>query len=73
MTMSNRTNTAATKVAGPGHIIEVEASLVRDTDDAFLLTVDDETETWVPKSQVTDNENGTFSMPYWLALDHGLI
>lgn len=28
---------------------------------------------WVPKSQVEDNGDGTFTMPEWLAKDKGLI
>lgn len=28
---------------------------------------------WVPKSQVQDNEDGTFTMPEWLAKEKGFI
>jgi hypothetical protein len=28
---------------------------------------------WVPKSQVENNDDGTFTMPEWLALDKGFI
>lgn len=28
---------------------------------------------WVPLSQITDNGDGTFSMPLWLAKDKGFI
>lgn len=28
---------------------------------------------WVPVSQLTDNGDGTFSMPEWLAKDKGFI
>jgi hypothetical protein len=28
---------------------------------------------WFPTSQVTDNEDGTYSMPEWLAKDRGFI
>lgn len=28
---------------------------------------------WVPKSQVEDNGDGTFTMPEWLAKDKGFI
>lgn len=54
-------------------MIDVEATQVRDTDESILLTVDGDDEEWLPKSLITDNGNGTFTMPYWLALDHGLI
>lgn len=29
--------------------------------------------TWLPTSLVENNEDGTFTMPEWLALDKGLI
>lgn len=53
-------------------IIEIEAKLRRETDKAFLL-YDGKKEVWVPRAQVEDNDDGTFSMPEWLALDKGLI
>jgi len=28
---------------------------------------------WLPKSQIEDNGDGTFTMPEWLAKDKGLI
>jgi hypothetical protein len=28
---------------------------------------------WVPKAQVEQNDDGTFSMPEWLAKDAGFI
>jgi uncharacterized protein YpmB len=28
---------------------------------------------WVPKSQVQNNGDGTFTMPEWLAIDKGLV
>ena len=28
---------------------------------------------WVPKSQVEDNHDGTFTMPEWLAKEKGFI
>lgn len=36
-------------------------------------TVPSEVRVWVPKSQVENNEDGTFTMPEWLALDKGFI
>lgn len=53
-------------------IIEVEATLRRETDKAFLL-FDGKKEAWVPRNIVEDNDDGTFSMPEWLAEDKGLI
>lgn len=28
---------------------------------------------WVPTSQIQDNGDGTFTMPFWLAKDKGLV
>lgn len=54
------------------NIIEVEADLRHETSLAFLL-FDGDTEAWVPKSQVENNDDGTFSMPDWLADKIGFI
>ena len=53
-------------------IIEIAATLVIETPKAFLLD-DGGVEEWVPKSQVENNDDGTFSMPEWLAKDKGFI
>lgn len=51
--------------------IEVEAEIVRETDRAWLLDIEGE-EVWLPKSQVKDNGDGTFTVPEWLAMERGL-
>lgn len=53
-------------------IIEIAADLRRETEKAYLL-YDGSNEAWVPKAQVENNGDGTFSMPEWLALDKGFI
>jgi hypothetical protein len=53
-------------------IIEIAAELRHETDKAFLLH-DGDRQAWVPKAQVENNSDGTFSMPEWLALDKGFI
>lgn len=53
-------------------IIEISADLRLETDKAFLL-YDGDKEAWVPKSQVENNSDGTFSMPAWLAMERGFI
>lgn len=53
-------------------IIEIAADLRHETDKAFLL-FDGSKEAWVPKAQVENNSDGTFSMPEWLAMDKGFI
>lgn len=65
-------------------LIDISAVIRHETDGAYLLfdgtmetkkgdTVPTEKRTWVPKSMVEDNENGTFAMPIWLAQDKGFI
>ncbi len=53
-------------------IIEIAAELQGETEKAFRLFDGSKTE-WVPKSQVENNEDGTFSLPEWLALEKGFI
>ena len=53
-------------------IVEIEAEMVRETQLAYLLN-DGSKEGWVPKTQVEDKEDGTFSMPEWLAIDKGFV
>lgn len=53
-------------------IIKIAADLRHETDKAFLL-FDGSKEAWVPKAQVENNSDGTFSMPEWLAMDKGFI
>jgi len=65
-------------------LIDISAVIRHETDSAYLLydgrseikkgdNTPSEVRTWVPKSQVEDNEDGTFTMPEWLALDKGFI
>lgn len=64
-------------------LIDITAELKRETDSAYLLFDGRQQKhkygrmldvcTWVPKSQVEDNKDGTFTMPEWLALDKGFI
>jgi hypothetical protein len=54
------------------NIIEIAAELRHETEKAFLL-YDGAKQAWVPKQQVEKNDDGTFSMPEWLAMDKGFI
>lgn len=65
-------------------LIDISAVIRHETDSAYLLfdgtmeikkgdTVKSEKRVWVPKSMVENNEDGTFTMPEWLALDKGFI
>jgi hypothetical protein len=47
-------------------LTEIAAEIRHETTKAYLL-FDGIREAWVPKSQVENNEDGTFTMPTWLA------
>jgi hypothetical protein len=58
--------------------LDVE-EIVKETDSAFLLRLDDGEEVWIPKSQVSDPEsyaqgdcNATVSVTEWIAKQKGL-
>lgn len=53
-------------------LIDIVASLQGETDKAYRLFDGKKTE-WVPKSQVQDNHDGSFTMPEWLAQEKGFI
>lgn len=50
----------------------VALDLIRATDDAYLVSNGDR-KFWLPKSQATDNEDGTFDVEDWLAYKEGLV
>lgn len=53
-------------------IIDIAAELKGETDAAFRIFDGTKTD-WVPKSQVEKNDDGTFTMPIWLAQEKGFI
>lgn len=57
---------------GRRELVDVAAKLQHETDSAYLIT-DGVTTEWVPKSVTQDNEDGTFTMPEWLAQEKGFI
>ena len=60
------------KTSGRSDLVDVEAVKRAETDKSFLL-YDGTRKVWVPKQYVEENDDGTFTMPEWLALDKGLI
>lgn len=65
-------------------LTDISAIIRHETDAAYLLydgrseikkgdTIPSELRVWVPKSKVEDNEDGTFTMPEWLAMEKGFI
>ena len=53
-------------------MIDITAQVRGETERAYRIFDGTKTE-WVPKSQVEKNEDGTFTMPEWLAKDKGFI
>jgi hypothetical protein len=53
-------------------LVDITAQVRAETDRAYRLFDGDKTE-WVPKSQVERNDDGTFTMPEWLAQEKGFI
>jgi hypothetical protein len=53
-------------------LVDIAAELRHETPKAYLLFDGKYTE-WVPKSQVEDNGDGTFTMPEWLAREKKFI
>jgi hypothetical protein len=53
-------------------LVDIAAELKGESDKAFRIFDGAKTE-WVPKSQVEQNDNGTFTMPEWLAHEKGFI
>lgn len=51
---------------------DIAAVIKAETDKAWRL-FDGAREAWVPKSQVENNGDGTFTMPIWLAKDKGFV
>ena len=50
----------------------IALDLIRTIDDAYLVS-NGKVEIWLPKSQATDNEDGTFDVEDWLAYKEGLV
>lgn len=53
-------------------LIDIAAELKAETDKAYKVFDGVRTE-WLPKSQVERNDDGSFTMPEWLAMEKGFI
>lgn len=58
--------------SGRSDLIDIAATQCGETDKAYRLD-DGTSQAWVPKSQVEKNDDGTFTMPEWLATEKGFI
>ncbi|MEJ6846816.1 hypothetical protein V3589_11425 [Sinorhizobium fredii] len=70
-------------------LVDIACQVVRDDPDQKAIAVADGTEEsytddhgvertrlkwfWLPRSQIQMNDNGTVTMPEWLAVDKGLV
>ena len=62
----------AKRKSSTSNLTDVEAELLHETPAAYRI-YDGKTTVWLPKSQVEHNNNGTFTMPRWLAEEKGLV
>ena len=53
-------------------LFDLAAELVHETEKAYYLD-DGMNKAWVAKSLVERNDDGTFTMPEWLAMEKGFI
>jgi RNase P/RNase MRP subunit p29 len=53
-------------------LVDIAGELRGETDKAYRIFDGTRTE-WVPKSQAQMNDDGTFTMPEWLAKERGFI
>ena len=53
-------------------IINIAVEKRMETEEGLLI-FDGTKRTWLPKSLVEENDDGTFAMPSWLAQEKGLI
>jgi hypothetical protein len=57
---------------GAVKLVDISAEIRGETEKAWRLYDGSKTE-WVPKSQVENNGDDTFTMPEWLAKEKGFI
>ena len=48
-------------------------TVAHETDAAYLLDIGASEKVWVPKSQVEIYDDGTMTLPEWLAMEKGII
>lgn len=63
-----------TRGSGRSDLVDIEATIVHETEKAYLLDAGGSANVWVPKSKVEhDPSDGTFAMSESFALEKGLI
>jgi hypothetical protein len=59
--------------AGRSDLIDIAGMLRHETERAWLVDAGGAKPVWLPKSQVEQNGDGTFTLPEWLAREKELI
>lgn len=57
----------------PVKFVDIECIVLMKTAAAILVDVGKKEHVWLPESQTEDNEDGTVTVPEWLAMEKGLI
>ena len=53
-------------------LVDIEGEIRAQTEKAIQF-YDGKTTAWLPRSQIEINDDGTVTMPEWLAMDKGLV
>ena len=53
-------------------LVDIEGELRGETEKAYRI-YDGKTTDWVPKKYVEQNDDGSFTMPMWLATEKGFV
>jgi hypothetical protein len=53
-------------------LFDFDAELKHETDKAFLVSYEGK-DYWLPKSMTENNNDESFTIPEWLAIDKGLV
>ncbi len=53
-------------------LVDLNGTITAQTDKAVMFSTGDR-KVWLPRSQIEINDDGTVTMPEWLALDKELI
>ena len=58
--------------AGRSDLVDIAGEIRAQTEKAIQF-YDGERTVWLPRSQIEINDDGTVTMPEWLAVDKGLV
>jgi len=53
-------------------LYDFAAELKHETENAFLVN-DGDNDYWLPKGMTENNGDGTWTIPYWMAYEKGII